>query len=139
MIAGLLWKDRNGQWASRKDPIQEDRFRDLNLEPIVKAMSSGNADIWEICRQVLDSPLQTREEILYRQEIMKDCIRDPQTIETVYALCEEAEEKRKNTWCRLTSPHLTTVYSSSEDLLKIYMESLVEIRKTLETREFHSQ
>lgn len=139
MIAGLLWKDRNAQWASQKDSIREDRSRDLNLEPIVNAMGSGNSNVSEICREVLDSPLQTREEILYRQEIMKDCIRDPQTIETVYTLCEEAEEKRKNTWCRLTSPHLTTVYSSAEDLLKIYMEALVEIRKTLEAREFHSQ
>ena len=139
MIAGLLWKNRNAQWTSRKDSILEDRFRDLNLGPIVKAMGSGNSYISEICLKVLNSPLQTREEILYRQEIMKDCIRDPQTIETVYRLCEEAEEKRKNTWCRLTSPHLTTVYSSAEDLLKIYMEALSAIRKTLEAREFHSQ
>ena len=139
MIAGLLWKDRNAQWASSKDPMQEDRFHDLNLEPVVTAMGCGNPYISEICRQVLDSPLKTIEEIIYRQEILKDCIRDSQTIETVYEICEEAEEKRKNTWCRLTSPHLTTVYSSAEELLKIYMEALVEIRRTLETREFHSR
>ena len=139
MIAGLLWKNRNAQWDPRKDPILEDRSRDLNLEPIVKAMSGGNSDISEICRQVLDSPLQTAEEILYRQEILQDCIRDPQTVETVYELCEQAEEKRKSTWCRLTSPHLTTVYSSAEDLLKIYIEALVAIRKTLEAGAFRSQ
>ena len=139
MIAGLLWKDRNAQWGAPEDPLWEDRCRDLHLTSVVMAMGSGDPHISEICRQILNSPLKTREEILYRQEILKDCIRDPQTMERIYEICAEAEENRKNTWCRLTSPHLTTVYSSAEDLLKIYMEALVEIRKTLETGEFHSQ
>lgn len=139
MIAGLLWKDRNAKWSAPKNPMWEDRCRDLHLTSVVTAMAGGDPHISEICRQVLDAPLKTREEILYRQEILKDCIRDPRTIGKIYEICEEAEENRKNTWCRLTSPHLTTVYSSAEDLLKIYMEALVEIRKTLETGEFHSQ
>ena len=139
MIAGLLWKDRNEQWLSKADSIWEDRFLDLKLEPIVHVMSGGDPCITEVCRQVLDAPLQTAEEIQYRQEILKDCLRDSRTIETVYEICSEAERKRKSTWCRLTSPHLTTVYSSAQDLLKIYLEALVAIRKSLEKAEFHSQ
>ena len=139
MITGLLWKDRNAQWNAEKNSILEDRFLDLKLESIVRAMSGGDSGILEVCRQVLDTPLQSAEEILYRQEILRDCIRDPQTIETIYKICLDAEAKRKHTWCRLTSPHLTTVYSSAEDLLKIYMEALVAVRKTLESGEFHSQ
>ena len=135
----LLWKNKQEPEASQSDPIGENRCRDLRLEPIVAVMGGGNPQMEAVCRQVLNAPLQSAEEIYYRQDVLRDCIRDPQRLETVYEICVEAEEKRKNTWCRLTSPHLTTVYSSAADLLKIYMEALVRIRKTLETGDFQSQ
>lgn len=139
MIAGLLWQDRKAQWGQKRDPLQEARARDLNLEPMVTAMGGGNSEIAEICRQILDTPLKSREEILYRQEILQDCIRNPEIMESLYDICAKAEEKRKNTWCRLTSPHLTSVYSSAADLLKIYLEALLQIRNILSTGQFQSR
>ena len=139
MNAALLWKDKNAAWDREPDPVLEDRFQDLRLGILIETMAQGNGEISKVCRRVLEEPLQSREEILYRQEILQDCLEDPEIMERVYELCLTAEEKRKNTWCRLTSHHLTTVYSSAEELLKIYMEALIQIRKTLEKKTFRSR
>ena len=139
MRAALLFSDKTAQWDRKPGPYQEDRLRDLKLAPVLDVMAGGDPEVRDLCRQVLEAPLCSREEIEYRQEILRECAADPQPVEQIYEICVQAEEKRKNTWCRLTSPHLTTVYSSAEDLLKIYMEALVEIRRVLEPRQFSSR
>ena len=136
MKVRLLFPEENAKWD--KVPDWEDRFADLKLEPLLKAMSRGDPTVNQVCLQMLNQPLQTRKEILYRQEILKEFLLMPEEIESIYGICVEAEARRRKTWCRLNSPHLTTVYSSAADLLKIYMEALVKIRKALETRQFGS-
>ena len=138
MITGLLFRDQNAQWNSKPDGDREVRHSDLKLGSILQAMSGGDPVIFQSARQLLDQPLRSWEEIRYRQEILKECLQMPERIAELYEICLQAEKKRKNTWCRLTSPHLTTVYSSAADLLKIYMEALVEIMKTMKSCLFHS-
>ena len=148
MRAGLLYSSENFVWQKKPDFTKKERFSDLELEYILEAMSrengdnekgEDNAEIYNVCGQVLDSPLQNKEEITYRQDILKDCISKPSVFREIYRICQEAEEKRKRCWNSLTSPHITTVYSSAADLLKIYMGALVGIRRILEKQNFSSE
>ena len=139
MKVGLLWEDGGIRWESGQDRLQEDRSADLRLEPVLEAMGDGDPEVTEVCRQLLENPLKDREEILFRQEILREFIQKDRVLERMYSLCREAENKRKNTWNRLTSSHLTTVYSSGADLIRIYMEALAEIRRVLEETSFSSR
>ena len=115
-----------------------ERLADLNLQPILDTMSQGDPLIRQVSARVLDVPLQQEADIRYRQEILKECTEKPELIRRLYGICRQAEDLRRSTFTRMNSPYLSTVYSSAAELLRIYMEALVEIRKAMEAESFSS-
>lgn len=138
MMVSLLYPSSETQWDSAPDSGWEARASDLELEHLLNAMSADHPEIAEVCRHVLNTSLQSPEEIRYRQEILQDFLAQPALLLRLYDRCTAAEEKRRSSWYRLTSPHLSTTYSSAADLLKIYLEALVQIRKEVENQPFSS-
>lgn len=139
MRVNLLFETCSPSWLEAPDPEWDDRTADLELEHILNAMSRGDPLIRNVCRQVLDQPLQKEADILYRQEILQDCLAKPELIRSLYQICRNAGIQRKNAWYRLDSPYMSTVYSGAVTLLDIYMEALTELRRTVETAEFFSR
>ena len=139
MRVNLLFETRAPSWLESPDPAWDDRSADLELEHILNAMSRGDPLIRNVCRQVLDNPLQNESDILYRQEILQDCLAKPELIRKLYEICRNAAARRKKAWYRLDSPYMSTVYTGASTLLGIYMEALVEIRRTAENVNFASE
>ena len=138
MKVHLLFQSRSPSWLEAPDPRWDDRSDDLELEHILSAMSRGDPLIRNVCRQVLDHPLQNEADILYRQEILRDCLAQPELIRSLYEICRNAGLERENAWYRLDSPYMSTIYSGAVTLLGIYMEALVKIRRAVETEYFSS-
>lgn len=71
MNAWLLYRDKDdstaGSYAFRQELI-----KDLNLEIVLKTMAGDDETAIKIVRDVIMRPLQTEEEIQYRQEIIFD-------------------------------------------------------------------
>lgn len=132
MKVHLFYRDRDWSRQECTDLLEQDRFRDLELSWVVKAMSQGDPVLEEAARLALAEPLTDPGEIRYRQDILRDFLDCPELLHGLYDICIRAEEQRKNCWYRLTSPHLSTVYSSGLDLLKIYLQALTELRRALE-------
>ena len=138
MKVGLLYSSKDFKWKDVENKIYEDRFNDLEMSHILDVMSCGDKEIFNVCRQVIDESLQTKSEILYRQDILKDCIKNPEVIRNIYKVCVDTVSKRNNAWYGLSMTHSSTIFSNAIELLKIYMEALVEIRKILENEKFSS-
>ena len=139
MKVGLLYSSKDFKWKDTENKIFDDRFYDLEMEHVLDVMSGGDEEIFEICRQVIDKSLQTKSEILYRQEILKDCIKNSEAVINIYKICVDTVAKRNNAWYGLSMTHSSTIFSNAIELLKIYMEALVDIRKVLERESFSSE
>ena len=139
MKVGLLYSSKDFKWKDVENKIFDDRFNDLEMGHILNAMSNKDEEIFKVCRQVIDESLHTKSEILYRQEILKDCINNPEVIRNIYKVCMDTISKRKNAWYGLSMTHSSTIFSNAIELLKIYMEALVEIRRILEKEHFSSE
>lgn len=55
----------------------------------VKAIDKPDLFIEETMKKMLVVPLESTEEIVYRQEILQDCLENPQFIVGLYELCQE--------------------------------------------------
>ena len=93
----LLYPDR--EWINAKPYFDEKSIlQDLGLRILymmsarevimegenVKEIGKPDLFIEETMRKLLVVPLETEEEILYRQEILKDCLENPQFIIRLY-------------------------------------------------------
>ncbi len=96
----LLYPDR--EWINAKPYFDEKSIlQDLGLRILymmsarevimegenVKEIGKPDMFIEETMRKLMMVPLETEEEILYRQEVLRDCLENPQFIIRLYDLC----------------------------------------------------
>lgn len=84
--------DVDGMW----DPAQqapygaEDLRIDLCLERVFAAMADGDATIRSAAERALLSPLKQKDQILYRQQVLSDCLQNGSEVRRLYTLTQEA-------------------------------------------------
>ena len=80
----LLYRDSSTD-GKKNYAFQRDMIKDLNLDIIFKTMAKTDELIYEKARRVVLIPLTTPDEILYRQEILRDFRRQDAMLEDLYA------------------------------------------------------
>ena len=64
--------------------------QDLELDTLLNAMSRGDEFLFEVSRSVIFSSLERPEDILYRQDVLRDCTQRPEIVWQLYAIAVEA-------------------------------------------------
>ena len=91
MDSFLLYRDSSLE-GKRSYAFPRDMVKDLNLDIIFKTMAKQEDLIQEKVRRVMLVPLQTPEEILYRQDIIRDLRRQFMDLEDLYE-CAKRQHK----------------------------------------------
>jgi DNA mismatch repair ATPase MutS len=141
MKAHLMYRDRDPVRDFYITPQEQLLIQDLELNTMFRAMAGDDKLMLEVSRKAVLSSLSDPEEILYRQSILKDCIKNPDAVRKLYSIvCEAIEKKRKN-WWGISSMFLSSVLSSSISLLQMLTEMLRMIRKVVDenTSRFESE
>lgn len=132
MTPNLLYK--GDKPAKNRQPLANDLIQDLNLDLIFKAMAQGDDYIYKVSSDVILDSLTDMETILYRQEILKDCMERADEIRLLYRLVSNAvgetvkyKENTKPNYTMVVSA--TTRLASSVKLLDILMRQLSALRQ----------
>ncbi|QJD86386.1 MutS-related protein [Cohnella herbarum] len=73
-------------------PFNEQQLlQDLHLEPILKAMSRQDPNVYATMSKLLLDPLQDENTILRRQQVVKDTIRTPSLIHRMYEIVSDID------------------------------------------------
>src|SRR6202034_999631 len=73
--------------------------QDLGLDILFEAMSNGDAGRSDGAQVAVLSSLTDIPDILYRQDVLGDCMRHPSTVREIYQIAVDAiEGERKNYW-----------------------------------------
>lgn len=126
-----------GEWP----PEAGDLVEDLELETLFAAMAEGDSFLLEVARRALLSSLGDVPAILYRQDVLKDCIKNGVIVRSLYALAVEAiEQERKNYW-GLLSRHPSFILHRSVEVLRLFVAILRRMRKAAKAHaaRFHSE
>lgn len=122
---GVLPENQDKPWGS--DFLKQD----LELAKIIDTMADGDAFLRTVCENTLLFPLKGPEEIIYRQDILKDCISNEPLIRNIYDIvvkCVE-KERRESFWFGQTNPEL--VLYESVKILRIIVDGFRQIHKAL--------
>lgn len=96
MKAHLLFATRDAELEQPLPAHGEALKQDLGLDALLDAMSSGDAYLRDVAERTLLNGLAEPEAIRYRQDVLADCMQEPEVVRELYALAVEAlDSKRK--------------------------------------------
>ncbi len=98
MKAHLLHADADFDFAAELAPQSDDLIRDLELDTVLAAMAAGDSFLLDISRRVLLTSLTDLSAVRYRQEILADCIAEPDIIRQMYGIAVGALKDRRGVW-----------------------------------------
>lgn len=135
MKALLMHPDRDFD-LEQPLPSNEAALRqDLELETLFQVMAASDEFLLEVSRKALLTAMANdRETILHRQEVLKDCLVNPQTVREMYNLIVTSMEAGRRQWWGLTSHYPSSVLYSSNELLQA---AIVVLRKLRNIGEEH--
>lgn len=90
-------------------PAQERALtQDLELETLLNAMAAGDNLIFEIAKRALLLSLRDPDAIVYRQQVLTDCLAQPEVVRELYSLAGEALKAERSVWgsLRTSSPRI---------------------------------
>lgn len=117
-----------------------DVIKDLNLKIIFKTMAKTDDLILEKVRRVMMIPLTTPEEILYRQEVLRDLRYQDAMLEDFYAIAVRQSKALKDFKAALKSNRAKSTRKTSEifeslNYLMQGQEDLIKIRSLLQQKQ----
>jgi DNA mismatch repair ATPase MutS len=121
---------------------QQELTDDLQLGKIFDAMALGDAFLFDAARAGILSALKNGPDtILYRQEILQDCLRNTPIILDMYHIALESIESEKKNFWGIMSKHPSSILTRSIQVVRMFVDMLRKLRRIadLNAGAFHSE
>jgi DNA mismatch repair ATPase MutS len=132
------------RYARRQEPDRDTLLRairwnasaltqDLELNTLLRAMAGGDEFLFSVAQQAILSGLRNDvNTILYRQAILRDCLKNPLVVTSLYNLMTAVMEETRRQWWGLSSDHPGSMLYGSVDLMETFLDVLRKIRSVAE-------
>lgn len=131
MKVHLLYQDQDFDFTASPPAGHEALTQDLELATLLRAMAAGEAFLADVSRKVLLTSLRDPAAIRYRQQVLADCLAQPEVIREMYAVAVNALQDKRHIWggyggsYRSPSSNLSGAVSH----LEAYVTRLRQLRK----------
>jgi hypothetical protein len=128
MKAFLMYPDRDFDTERELPANEPDLSSDLELDIMLRAMAAADKFLFEVARHAIHSGLVSSADIAYRQQVLADCITQPDVIRDLYdvALAAVTAEKKVIGWIFRDSPD--TILHRTHQVLRIYVDVFHRLR-----------
>ena len=107
--------------------------QDLELDQLLRAMAGPDEFLFEVARQALFSGMHNDvPTVRYRQETLKDCLRNPIVVRELYDLIVATLERSRKEWWGISGHYASSMLYSAVDLLEMSLAMLRKLRAIAE-------
>jgi DNA mismatch repair ATPase MutS len=134
MKAFLMYRDRDLD-LQRELPLNEPALtQDLELNTLFNAMARGDNFIFEVARKTVLSSLSDLDTIFYRQDILKDCLKNPLIAKDIYDLAVESIESKNKHYYWFFGSHASpsSILSTSVAMMQTLIVFLKKLKNMAE-------
>ena len=104
-------------------------IQDLGLDNLFNALARGDNFLYETAQVTVLSSITDVDIILYRQNILRDCLKHKVVVRDIYNLIVETIEKEKaDRWWGLSSKFPSSILYQAVGKLRIFFEMLKKLR-----------
>jgi DNA mismatch repair ATPase MutS len=129
MKAHLMYRDRDFDLGQKLPSNEQTLAQDLELAILFNAMARGDKFLFQVARQTILSGLQNDlETILYRQAVLKDCLRNYSVVENIYDIAVETIENKRKQWLGVFSRYPSGILHEAVELMQMFMGMLGKLR-----------
>jgi len=128
MKAFLMYKDHDFDLQRKLPSNERALIQDLELNTLFNAMALGDEFLVEVARKAVLSGENDLDTILYRQNILKDCLKNPSVVRDIYDIAVESIESQKKHYWGIFSRYPSSILSNSIELLQIFADILKKLR-----------
>ena len=136
----LMYPDRRFD-AKQILPFNEAALtQDLELNTLFTAMALGDEFLFDVAKQSVLSSLDSSDAIRYRQEILKDCLKNPAIVREIYRIPIESIENKHRHWMGIFSRYPSSILSGAIEMLEMFVGLLKKLKRIADehTAEFES-
>ncbi|MCL4561364.1 MAG: DNA mismatch repair protein MutS [Chloroflexi bacterium] len=113
-------------------------IQDLELDTLFNAMALGDKFLLEAAKTAILSGVNNDlGTILYRQDILKDCLRNPAIVKEIYAIAVDAIEQERKNYLPVFSRYPGGILHRSVEVLQMFMDMLKKLRKIADQNRVH--
>jgi hypothetical protein len=128
MKALLMYRDRDFDLQQKLPWNAEALIQDLELETLFNAMALGDKFLVDVAQKaVLSSLNNDLDTILYRQNILKDCLKNTAIVREIYDIAVRAIESEKKVYLGLFK-YPSWILSRSIEVLQMFVGMLKTLR-----------
>lgn len=116
-------------------------MEDLELDTLFNAMAQGDDFLFNMAKQAIFSSLDAPEVIRYRQEILKDCLKNSATVREIYRIPIEAMENKQKHWMSILTKYPSGILGSAVQMLEMFVVLLRKLKRIADehAHEFESR
>jgi len=107
-------------------------MQDLELETLFRAMARGDEFLFAMARQVVLTSLYDPEAVRYRQDILRDCLKNSAIVREIYQIPIESIQNRRRRWLGIFGGTPGSVLSGAISMLEMFVELLRKLRRIAE-------
>ena len=129
MKAHLMHRDQDFLLGGDLPWGSDTLIADLELNTLFAAMCAGDAFLLDVARKAVMTSLHDPGQILYRQEVLRDCMTNAATVRAVYGIAMEAIEIEKKSYFGFFDRYPAAILSSARELMQSFIAVLVKLRE----------
>jgi len=129
MKVNLIYRHKDFDPKQKLPWNEQTLIQDLELTTLFDAMALKNEFMLEVVKSVVLSGLNNDlDTIRYRQDILRDCLKNPAIVLEIYALANETIEKEKKNYWGVFNKYPDSILYRSVDVLQMFVVMLKKIR-----------
>ncbi len=129
MNAFFMYKDHNIDLQQTLPSNKELLIQDLELDTLISAMAKDDEFMQEVVKKTILSSMQDIDTIYYRQNILKDCLKNPSVVRDIYDIAVQSIEDEKKVYFGFFSKYPSAILSRSIEVLQMFAEMLKKLKK----------
>ncbi len=133
MKAYLMYRDQDFDPGHPLPVNEKAMIQDLELSTLFNAMAHGDRFLFDIARTAVLSGAKEIDTLLYRQDILKDCLRFPSVIREMYQIPVEAMEKKREHWMGIFTYYPSGILSGALEMMNMFVGMLRRLKAIADT------
>ncbi len=129
MKAFLMYRDHDFELQLKLSSNEKARIKDLELNTLFNAMALDDKILFEVARKAILSNLDDLDTIRYRQNILKDCLKNSSIIKDIYGIAIEAIENKRSSYYYILSKYPGSILHGSIETLQMLVGLLKKLKK----------